>query len=1568
MASKKVSPAELAKLAKLKANNTGSAAAFRRAEEAGKTPKAPSAPSPTTTVPPAPPVDWDTELFGTTTTTTVPPASTTTTTVPSGIKPPKSQTPQDPLSVKINKTMAEIEGKLFANVSPEDIEKIKTGEKKPGKGIWGTITGAVKEAAMLPIKEVTIPLKTLSWIGRMGVSTFEESGQLFRDKVLGKKDVYEATDYIPVHKQTGKPIAKVGDPVVRNWEEIINTPVSDDYVNKIKNAKTQEEQDDLLDIATIDVIKNNARTSEGNLTEWARQVGTPNEWSDYGFGSIQEIKTGNKWIDYPVAFVGDVALDPTTYASLGTNVPAKVAARALGKEADNIIAKVLPDIIKLVGDDIARGATKDLTKIVVKDVATALEEKATSKSVQIISRAVLAEAAQAHLDDVISKGATVAQRSAAEKFVKQTANRYSAIAGARQVGAGSRQALATTVQSLRDDALATLADFSAPDIARKSAQRFVDTITDDVIADIAIKGNSALKGKVGEVLSTPGGLRWKIGKRGFTIPGSAKLTTPLGSGIGAGRRGLSATPYGKRVVDMTTRIGEGGLFGSEYIFNWRTGLRTGLDPATGKKLTTQQVVDTLSRLAEDQQYRAFKKAASQTIKIGVDGVFKNRAVRPFLNTVHSLLEDKTINWASTAQNIAAKTGRSVDEVNFAFLIRDLKDEFEKILNTLSESLGGITAGYKFPDNWFPQALNDKAVQWLSRTTPEAKAALRALGLDAAPLPGQNITNSLYPGAVWFGHRLTDADIEAGVGRLNYLANNPASGAAFKGQFFDTNAASAVEKFARKFADDYAFLRRFAQEEFERAPMGWATGPRKWTPSIASPSSLAELTDADTIGIAWEIYTNPMNSAPAAMRLGVDNATVDSIRNEIYSYASMMTPSGNITTSFLNDNADMFKNIIDENVTKYKLEQWTEEQLNEASAAISRARAEAQRSLNPRNASRVEAIVNAADELDMILLSMKNTILSNPAVARSSSDVFNAINDLSRDLYLEYQALFAQNPNTVNKLLDELSPSSLKTLVNLTEDAYVKLDNIIIPDAAARADVATFYANVRRLKDPKYANFASRWIRNFNRFIKTWVTATPGFHSRNMLSNAFMMIAAGGDIRFMNEGLEVLNAWNKFTKSKVGGVRYQQEIVDEFLSIPGGSYIVKVDVNHPTVKKLAKRLNTTPNDIVNRRNIIDNWIQRRSTPRGDWRTLANVADIYPRDFDVEGLIDEFLSDTTAGGKFNPSIQNAFYETMMSTGAAGFGDVEEVFGAAIPSRLGITGQEVPLREGPIGKVVSKASEIGGAIPRVSRGVGGKIENYSRFMLTYSGIREGMSPAQAAETTARFLIDYEDLTKLDEIAKQVFPFWMWMSRNLPVQLTNMVMNPKAYGIYYNFRKNFEDKNGDNTLVPSYLKEAGAFKLPFGENIYLKPDLGFPGVGSPSPLQEGVTDWRSLVTAIPGLNLGAALAGQQLFSGAPLEGAGEILPEVTRQLLPPLSVAGRYASGLGAAGSDLPGPEWIQKILGIKGPSESGKATQVGRSAASLFGIPGTIVGPDQQNAARYEQLRRLQAYQKWLESQGG
>jgi hypothetical protein len=1551
MASKKINPAQMAQLAAIKAGKQ------RPAQ---------------TTPPTTPPIDWESELFGTTTTTTTTVPSTTATTVPSGqIPAPRGQQSTDPLSTTLNNRISSLEAQLFGKTTPTEIAKVKTGEKK-GQPWWKKAAGFVVSN---PVVDNTIirPLKTLAWVGRVGVSTFEETAQFARENIPGGKgkDVYEPGDYIPIHKQTGKPIAKAGDAIIRNWEEIINTPVSDAIVEASNLATTPEQQDAILADATVDIVNSKKRTSSGSIGEWARQIGSPNEFKDYGFGDIAETQIGRqlsesgkvspavaKWIDRGIGFTGDVGLDPTTYLSLGTTTAAKTVVNSLGDNADLLV--------KIIAGEVRTSSVKNATRAAATQIADITGEKVTSKTVQTQARAVVAEAAKLVKEQYAAKEISGIAGSIDDK-IAEAARRFSAIAPRREVGAGSRQATASMVSDLRDEALDVINKGVGGGYDKSQvnlAQKFVDVITDDVIKDIAVKGNSAIKGPVAQALSTPGGLRWGIGKFKVSLPGSQAVTQPIGATFAVPRRLLATTELGRRAIGATTRIGEGGLFGSEYVFNWRTGLRSGYSAQTGKKLTGKEAVEALKRLSEDQVYRALKKTTSQTIKQGVDSVFRIPEFKPYFNTVHEVLINPAIDWNKTAEEIARATGRPINEIKLAMRVRDLGLEFSSIVDQLSAAAGGRPV--IIPENWFPETLNDKAVSFLNRGTKEAREALIALGLSTPPTAGKAIAEQLEAGVKWFGHRLTDDDIKAGVTRFNYLANNPMPGyKPFKGQFFDTNVASAVEKWARKFSDDYAFLRNVARGNLEP---GFATGSRSTATSILTADKVETLAVQDLLKFVEDSLIRPEMDdiasplvAEYAQKMGLSTQDVVDISDQL-----MDDIDNNLSIIYMADdptmlNPDGIRQRLNFLLIEKRLDNLIKDDLlREVTGTVTGRQTEVLRTpKTPRNASTLEDQEFILGQVQQIL----NTVYDEMVVGgKSASDFIDGLDGVVKDELEDLQVLFAQSPEKFQQIIDNINPKMLNAMVNMTEDAFVKLDNIIVPDLYAKREIAQMYYNVSRLKDPKFQNGFIRWIRNYNRFIKTWVTNTPGFHSRNVLSNGWQMIAGGGQLKNLDEGRRILSDWNFFVKKATGTVADIETIVDDILNLPVG-----VSTTDARVGKIARTLGTRTDDILNMRFIMDDVIARRGVPRNDWRFLADVANIRTRLEDPELLIDAFLVDG-AGAAYSPAQQQAFRETMMWTGAAGFGDVEEVFGSAVASRLGITGAEVPVRTTPLGRAASTVSEKVGALPRASRSFGGKIENYSRFMFTYDGIRQGLTPEQSAARTARFLVDYEDLTQLDYYAKLVFPFWTWMSRNLPVQTANMFMNPKSYAIYQNFRENFEDKNGKNALLPSYLKDAGLFKAPFGKDIYIKPDFGFPGAGSPSPLQTGVTDFRSLLSAMPAYSLGSAITGTQAFSGAPLEGPGEIGTEVLRQLLPPIGVAGRYASGLGAAGSDLPGPDWIQNILGIRGPRESGKAAQVGRDFSSLFGLPGTLVGPDQENAARYEIINRLEAYKKWLESQGG
>jgi hypothetical protein len=167
------------------------------------------------------------------------------------------------------------------------------------------------------------------------------------------------------------------------------------------------------------------------------------------------------------------------------------------------------------------------------------------------------------------------------------------------------------------------------------------------------------------------------------------------------------------------------------------------------------------------------------------------------------------------------------------------------------------------------------------------------------------------------------------------------------------------------------------------------------------------------------------------------------------------------------------------------------------------------------------------------------------------------------------------------------------------------------------------------------------------------------------------------------------------------------------------------------------------------------------------------------------------------------------------------------------------------------------------KTSRKVGERLEQHSRFMLAYDGIASGMDFHTAAARTRRFLIDYENVSSADQVMRQIVPFWMWTSRNLPMQVQNIWLNPRAYQAYGAVKRNLRDDDED-VAVPQWMREIGAFKLPFGDNMYATPDFGFNRIGA--QVQEFKDPTRLLSNLNPLLRLPIELAGgRQLYSNRP-------------------------------------------------------------------------------------------------------
>lgn len=1213
-------------------------------------------------------------------------------------------------------------------------------------------------------------------------------------------------------------------------------------------------------------IKNQADVYSGNQSileaakDFYKEVKDPNLDSKELFN----INTGNKWLDRTLSFTLDVGLDPTTYLSFGTGTAAKIALKQVGKETAEIV-------VKQAAKELATKGVKEVEQTIAKRLIVELGEKATAKEIRVASRAAVAEGAKLAAAEGVEGGA---------KKAAQAAARYSAVGPRRALGAGAREARANGLRQLRAEALQDIASETTSKTAKAVAQRFVDTVTDDVIANIARRGASGITDDVARELGIAGGLRiGAFGARtGLTtsIRGTAPLTRGAGkfaSGIRMGTMNLPTGPGGRIIADLFTPRGA-----TEAVYLARTGLRSNriLDPITGvyRNMTTKETFDALQTIASDATLKQINAAAAAPIRIAVANIAK-KEYRPYYTTVNELAG---LDLTKPLTELSKIVDRPVaaKEVELARAIEDFgRETFDAISPSLIAPPGA------YPKNWFPEVLTNDAIRFLNSGTEQAKAVVKALGLTNPPLPGQSIANALEPKIKFFDTILPDKG-SLSIKDLNKAARD----AGFKGDFFETNAFKAVQKFANKYKQDYALAKLISggSNEVERA--------------LAKTGS--------TAGIRPTVF---------------DKTT------EVLTKAD---EAGGVRLSRIAD--ELRSGTVDELRASNAMSPWFIDDIERGQAQLLAARKRLADTALAKD--KRDSIEQAINELDQIFRTLKTTIVPNEFGV--IDEIGDAWGILGADLQNQYITLFARPKEQVLTFLNKLNPEQLKNMVNLNEDAFVLLDSIVAPDALVRADIANVYKNIQKLKDPKYANDALQTWDAFTQSIKSWYTATPGFHVRNGLSNWFMMTAGGAKQAYMREGITVSNNWNKFLKEEA----------------------------------------------------------RQAAERGD----AFI-------FDNEQLINKFIKGS------NPELPNynkysglvpknqryAAQEALRTSGGAGFGDLEEVF-SKVTGKVGATGKEatgvinVPFtNKGIEVPGLKKTSEIIGSVPTGSRKVGNAIEDHSRFIFTFDGIRQGLDPQEAVQRTSKFLIDYSDLSKLDEFAKRFIPFWMFMSRNLPTQLINMYTSPGLYQKYNAFRRNIEDENGNNFLVPSYLTKAGATIIAGVPGIgdkeinilnpitgeytksgaaYFKPDLGFPGAGSPSPLT-GSLQAGSFADALRGVSQAlnpAIQAGMELGTARDLYtgqemGGKELGLSLLEKLLPQVSVASRYLNPA-FAGTESP----VGNLPGIY-QSETGKGTtkdtqdniRKAQAFLSLFGIPFGLVTPNEENARRYEQLQALKSYQK-------
>lgn len=1584
---------------------------------------------------PSDPDYWRRRREASTTTSTTTP--TTSTTAPSGggvFGGINEEKEKEPLGTRLQRQIES--AKQTAYLSPEytaaEVESVASG-KKEAKGITpGKVTKFIFDYTIgAPFTAGAKALDIIDTVDNMTAASAE--GIIKNAKVIaaGGEKFYETQSEIPLNKQTKLPIAKVGDLALANEDELVNytieipsdrkimtgdiaAKVTGDFVNRFGQRSTTEKyktvdeipvhKQTLQPLAKVGDYKITNDFALANMgirgvdasyvlpsevqkiySDYAKQkgkyqraiVGGEQFWDKinnpkYGWGSIPELQTGNKWVDRVTGFTLDVLLSPSTYVGGKTATSAK----AFLSNVDNA-AGYVDDAARIMIESGTKKSVNEALTATAQKVAVQLGEKETSRIVQRTAAAIVADAAnlvRVAADDKLAAN-LVKEAENLTSIAKTAVKRWGAIGPARVVGAANREALASSVNEVRKQAQVEAVRYAGTARGR-AAQNFVDVITEDVVADIAMRGYPALKGKVAEVLGTPGGLRFGVGTAKFGIPGTEKLQL-AGAYVGRGVRktGLAASkvsekiPFVKRsLLELVTPQGKGGLpISDDMVFQSRTLLRSGQ-----LRGNTPAAMAALDLIKSDEVYRALRRSTASTVRQGLAKIFSehpNPEARINSHKILNLSNDELIgifgeadvNLEAAARYLTGRLGIVVtpEQVAFNKAVFEYLQGLGNIIDGLSWDSGAVIINsINEPDEIpFPQVLSDKAVSFLGRKSKKVinaqgqtlddviERTLIGLGLDSRPAAGNNILNEVRPGNYFFGTIIPELNPDGSSFQvtIDYLNKVARENLKINFDLFDTDVVNVLNRYSQKFANDYAFVKRVAETSGEGAARvakqeyeivrdesgipritGLQQGVRTTTPysygetfvskpirigdyskklseiiqarepimalaaaeelgyynilndidyflSIVPESSLRNIEEVYGITITREFADTVRNAMtqlePLAKSLGIDVVDLPEIFKDILEQGELLAlrlpPEVAGSEIFLIALAEILPPALNRARAEQQFNKWSIEQMDSV-LNILREKLRREEDMltgvieKPKgiSAESISFTQSAIGEVEEIMNVMKQAKASGD----SAADAWRAIGD---DLAIKYQALFSQPPERVIQFVDNISPTTLKTMVNLFEDAYVVINNTIVPDLAVRADLAQMFNNVRRLKNPTYRGNVASFIHDFTRTFKGWVTAIPGFHTRNFISNTWQMIAAGAEFKNMTDGLRILKKWNQH------------------------------------VKNLIKE----GTDIEDVTDIVNKFLMELDEPK--------------------------------------SIKDAVRATLLKSGSGGGGDLEEVFGAVISDTMGVLGKQTK----------RKVSQKAAAPLRLSRKTGSVIEDYSRFILTFDGIRQGLDPQSAAARTRRFLFDYEDLTELDVRMKQIMPFWVWMSRNLPLQAQEMFHNPKLYQQYKQFRANFEDENGDNVLIPAYLRKAGAFST--AGNVLLKPDLGIPGAGAPTPLVEGITEPRALLGGVTPLIRVPyeIITGEKAGTGQPLEGGMERYVEPALEAVPPVSWLGRLANlGLGGRFEE----PWFPGISKTKSDTTPGEVQR--NAILSFLGIPATVVTPSMENQRRYEILQEL------------
>jgi hypothetical protein len=124
-------------------------------------------------------------------------------------------------------------------------------------------------------------------------------------------------------------------------------------------------------------------------------------------------------------------------------------------------------------------------------------------------------------------------------------------------------------------------------------------------------------------------------------------------------------------------------------------------------------------------------------------------------------------------------------------------------------------------------------------------------------------------------------------------------------------------------------------------------------------------------------------------------------------------------------------------------------------------------------------------------------------------------------------------------MEDLKDLKWGTMVDETlKKGWTTLEELGLPSYQATTQLLEISKNMERMIQPEFVRGLNRFIGSYTGFVKSYLTASPGFVVRNTMGNTFMLVAAGAELENLSKGIKLYRAWMESIKDGL-----EQQFID-----------------------------------------------------------------------------------------------------------------------------------------------------------------------------------------------------------------------------------------------------------------------------------------------------------------------------------------------------------------------------------------------------------------------------------------